>query len=108
MTSLVQKHGRQCRPCFVKFSLTLQTEILSTETSHFLKRIIFLKMSYNEMGFPLLKQSPKSRVLEMFYKGNSVVSHPKTYNDDNTVELQRLEHLWNHENMFETGVVRAN
>ena len=24
-----------------------------------------------------------------------------------TVELQWLEHLWNHENMFETGVVRA-
>ena len=26
----------------------------------------------------------------------------------NTVELPWLEHLWNHENMFETGVVRAN
>ena len=25
-----------------------------------------------------------------------------------TVELQCLEHLGNHENMFETGVVRAN
>ena len=25
-----------------------------------------------------------------------------------TVELQWLEHLGNHENMFETGVVRAN
>ena len=25
-----------------------------------------------------------------------------------TVELQWLEHLWNHKNMFETGVVRAN
>ena len=25
-----------------------------------------------------------------------------------TVELQWLEHLWNHENMFETGLVRAN
>ena len=24
------------------------------------------------------------------------------------LELQRLERLWNHENMFETGVVRAN
>ena len=24
-----------------------------------------------------------------------------------TVELQWLEHFWNHENMFETGVVRA-
>ena len=26
---------------------------------------------------------------------------------DCTVEPQWLEHLWNHENMFETGVVRA-
>ena len=25
-----------------------------------------------------------------------------------TVELQWLEHYWNHENMFETGVVRAS
>ena len=25
-----------------------------------------------------------------------------------TVELQWLEHLWNRENMFESGVVRAN
>ena len=30
--------------------------------------------------------------------------------DDNecTVELQWLECLWNHENMFETGIVRAS
>ena len=27
---------------------------------------------------------------------------------DVTAELQWLEHLWDHENMFETGVVRAN
>ena len=26
----------------------------------------------------------------------------------NTVELQWLEHIWDHENVFETGVVRAN
>ena len=25
----------------------------------------------------------------------------------NTVELQWLEHLWDYENLFETGVVRA-
>ena len=25
-----------------------------------------------------------------------------------TVELQWLEHFWNHENVFEAGVVRAN
>ena len=26
----------------------------------------------------------------------------------NTVELKWLEHLWNQENMFETGIVRDN
>ena len=26
----------------------------------------------------------------------------------NTVDFLWLEHIWNHENMFETGVVRAN
>ena len=35
-------------PCLVKFSMTLQTEILSTETSDFLKQIIFLK-SFNSV-----------------------------------------------------------
>ena len=33
---------------------------------------------------------------------------PKTINQQITVELQWLEHLWDHENLFETGVVRAN
>ena len=27
---------------------------------------------------------------------------------EHTVELQWLEHLWSHENMFETGEVQAN
>ena len=31
-----------------------------------------------------------------------------TCNRTNTVELQWLEHPLNHENMFETGAVRAN
>ena len=29
-------------------------------------------------------------------------------NIKSTVELQWLEHFWDHENQFETGVVRAN
>ena len=37
-----------------------------------------------------------------------VVSHSVLIVMVNTVELQWLEHLWNHENMFETGVGRAN
>ena len=28
--------------------------------------------------------------------------------EGHTVELQWLEHLWDNENLFETGVVRAN
>ena len=32
----------------------------------------------------------------------------KKINASYTVELQWLEHLWNHENMFETGIVRGN
>ena len=32
----------------------------------------------------------------------------RKYELQNTVELQWLEHLWNHENMFETGVVRTD
>ena len=37
-------------PCSINFSITLQTEILSTETSDFLKQIIVLKSFrvYNE------------------------------------------------------------
>ena len=30
------------------------------------------------------------------------------YYSRTSVELQWLERLWNHKNMFETGVVRAN
>ena len=33
---------------------------------------------------------------------------PDSGSAKDTVELQWLEHIWNHENMFETGVVRAN
>ena len=48
----------------------------------------------------------------LFYKGNERLYKlcgpwymTAVYN---TVELQWLDYLWNHENMFETGVVRAN
>ena len=43
MTSLVKQHGRQCMSCSVNFSVSLQTEILSTVTSDFLKQMIILK-----------------------------------------------------------------
>ena len=48
MTSLLQQHSRQCMPCSAKFSMILQTEILSLETLDFLKQIIFLK-SFNSV-----------------------------------------------------------
>ena len=41
-------HGGQCMPCSIKFSLTSQTEILSTETADFLEQIVFLK-SFNSV-----------------------------------------------------------
>ena len=33
---------------------------------------------------------------------------PTSVRQTRTVELEWLEHLWDHENMFETRVVRAN
>ena len=36
-----------------------------------------------------------------------LVSIDIRYADENTVELQWLEHFWNHENMFETGIGQA-
>ena len=40
----------------------------------------------------------------------NVIPYPalKTKTEISTVEFQWLEHLWDHENWFETGVVRAN
>ena len=35
MTSFVQEHGRQCMSCSIKFSVTLQNEILSTVISDY-------------------------------------------------------------------------
>ena len=48
MTPLVYEHGRQCMPSSAKFSMPLQTEILSTETSDFLKQRIIIK-SFNSV-----------------------------------------------------------
>ena len=50
MTSLVQvkECGRQCMPCSINFPVTLQTEIISTVTSDFLKQMIIRK-SFNSV-----------------------------------------------------------
>ena len=57
MTLFALEHGRQCMQCSAKFSVTLQTEILSAETSAFLKRIIFL----NSLNSVLLAFIPGKR-----------------------------------------------
>ena len=36
------------------------------------------------------------------------ISNPAPLSLESDVDLQWLKHLWNHENMFETKVVRAN
>ena len=48
MTSFVLEHGRQCMLCYINCSMTLQTEILSTLTSDFLRQMINPK-SYNSV-----------------------------------------------------------
>ena len=45
MTTMVYEHGRQCMPCFINFSMKLQTKILSIEPSDFLKQIITLSFN---------------------------------------------------------------
>ena len=42
-TTVVPEHGKQCMLCSAMFSVILQTDILSTDTSDLLKQIIILK-----------------------------------------------------------------
>ena len=44
----------------------------------------------------------------VMYKIDTLLYSDSCGNSRDTVEHQWLEHLWNHENMFGTGVVRAN
>ena len=44
MLSLIYDHGRHCMPYIAKYSVKLQTENFSIETSDFLRQIIFLKL----------------------------------------------------------------
>ena len=49
-----------------------------------------------QLNLQLTRSSPQ------VYKNKEINDN----NNNNAVELQRLEHFWNHENMFETEVVR--
>ena len=44
----------------------------------------------------------RSLISEIYDQSHFLLTDPRT------VERQWLEHLWDHENIFETGVVRAN
>ena len=46
--------------------------------------------------------------IELLGLGEPRLERKLRFSATDTVELQWLEHLWDHENMFETGVVRAN
>ena len=50
MISLVSEHDRHSMAFSVKFSVSLQTEIISTESSDFLKQMISLVLSPTAMG----------------------------------------------------------
>ena len=52
----------------------------------------------------------KIKIVErnVFFNMNNMDKSILTSNSGHTAELQWLEHLWNHENMFEIGVVRAS
>ena len=43
----------------------------------------------------------------LFDNGDNIIAKEIEVVDTDTVELQWLEHLWDYENMFEIGVVRA-
>ena len=58
-------HGKQCMPCSANFSMTLQTEILSTETSFqliFPKLIIILNFVFLGLLTALSVSADKTEV----------------------------------------------
>ena len=57
------------------------------------------------LGVPILKHFRVQNI--RFTCIHGLITSSAT-NNVNTVELQWLEHLWDYENVFEIGVVRAN
>ena len=70
---LYKEHGRQCMPCSINFSVTLQTEILFTVTSDFLKQMIILK-SFNSV---LTLKAPITTAADDIHKYFFIVSQRK-------------------------------
>lgn len=54
LKSLVPEHGKQCMPCSANFSVTIQTETLSTEISKFLIDVSMKKINANLLDLTLL------------------------------------------------------
>ena len=77
------EHGRQCS---TKFSITLYTEILSTEIKIFLKQIVFLKsfnsvlqtwqnMEETHIVSSLLKEFKFIKLLKFLWSMSDIVCH---------------------------------
>ena len=57
-------------------------------------------------GYVNKQATEKKTARDVFRKGDMAFLTGNTF-VLSTVEVQWLEYLWNHKNMFETGVVRA-
>ena len=68
----------------------------------------FLKLCPMLFSPALSKEALCSHLLTAALGHLHLYTEIKEENISITVELQWLEHLWDHKNMFETGVVRAN
>ena len=68
MMSLVKQHSRQYMPCSINFSITLQTEILSTVISDFLKQMIILKPFSRPIYIKVPLKHQKKQTKFMFAK----------------------------------------
>ena len=73
-------------PCSAEFSMTLQTEVLSTETSDFLKLIFFLKL-FNTMLCVQICQNNKRR-----YSGKNTASKQRPYKTPKEESEERRMH----------------
>ena len=58
-------------PCSINFSMTLQTEILSTIFSDFLKQMIILE-SFNSMLLDIWTEDPLTSKSQLFIFGEAV------------------------------------
>ena len=81
----------------------VNTSPFTEQSIHSLSKIWTSLKSLN-LDVCILKCVGRDRVL-YFFKSSILV---QVQSCSVTVELQWLEHLWNRENIFETGIVRAS